>query len=292
MVIGSNRRAQRRNRRLIDELDPDGRARLRRLLNSSRLMLIPTSEVIPLVESRFAPGSVSLAVACTESLGLDQTIAVSEVLAARGYDVTPHLAARQIRTDRHLDEILRRLARRAIDRVFVIRGRAGHPGPFQAALALLKAINAHPAAPAEVGITGHPEGLGDVDGDRLAGRLLERAAHATFVSTDVSLSPEGVLRWVAEMRVRGLELPIEVGIPGVVRPSEIGRQGADPSSSRQRIAGWYDPTPFITRLAGLSVVDRLEIGGLRVETSNQIETTAAWRQEIYTLVHQARAGRS
>ncbi len=290
MVIGSERRAQRRNRRSIDDLDAESRTRLRRLVTGSRLVAMPTSEVIGLVESRFAPGTVSLAVTCTHGLGLDQTIAVSEVLAARGYDVTPHLAAWQTRTPRHLDEILRRLARRAIDRVFVIRGRAGQPGSFPTSRHLLEAIRQHPDAPAEIGIAGYPEGFDDVDRERLAGRLLDRTAHATYVSTAVSLSPERVLRWVAEMRVRGLELPIEVGIPGVVRMGEIRQQAAGTPYSRKRASEWYDPTLFVAQLAGLAVVDRLDLAGLRIDTSNQIDATAAWRQEIYDLANQARTG--
>ncbi len=292
MVIGSERRAQRRNRRSIDDLDAAGRARLQRLVQSSRLVVMPTSEVISLVESRFAPGTVAVAVRCTDGLGLDQTIAVSEVLAARGYEVTPHLTARQTRTSRYLDEILRRLARRAIDRVFVIRGRAGQPGSFPTTRQLLEAIRQHPDAPTVVGIAGYPEGFGDLDREHLAGLLLDLASHATYVSTAVSLSPERVLRWIAEMRVRGLEVPIEVGLPGVVRMDELRQQAAGTPYSRRRGTEWYDPTQFVAQLAGLPAVDRLDIDGLRLETSNQIEPTAVWRQEIYDLANQARTGRS
>lgn len=285
MVVDSDRRVQRRNRRSIEDLDGDSRIRLRRLLERSRLVVLPSSEIIPLVESRNPPGSAALAVACTDALGVDQTIAVAEVLAARGYDVTPHLAARQFRTKRHLDETLQRLARRSINRILVVRGREKTSGPLATAGDLLEAIEQHDNVPAEVGIAGYPEGLADVDRERLAERLLALSSHATYVSTQVTLSPERLLRWIAEMRVRGLELPIEVGIPGVVRNAELTGEAG---SSRRRRGEWYDPTGFVAQLAAQPAVDQLDIHGLRIETANEVERTAAWRQQTYDLAHQVR----
>ncbi|MDH3539573.1 MAG: methylenetetrahydrofolate reductase [Acidimicrobiia bacterium] len=282
MVVGSDRRARRRNRRSIEDLDRDGRVRLRRLLEGSRLVILPTSEIIPLVESRSPPGSAALAVACTDGLGVDQTIAVSEVLASRGYEVTPHLAARQFRSQRHLDETLQRLARRSINRILVVRGRAQPRGPFDTAGGLLEAIGRHAKAPGEVGIAGYPEGLPDVDRHRLAERLLALSSHATFVSTEITASPEGLLRWAAEMRVRGLESPIEVGIPGVVRNPGLTGQ------ARTRRGEWHDPTGFVVQLAAQPALDHLGVSGLRIETANEIEPCAAWRQRTYDLAHQAR----
>jgi hypothetical protein len=285
MVVGNDRGAQRRNRRSIEELDGDGRIRLRRLLEGSRLVVLPTSEVIPLVESSNPPGSAAFSVACTDGLGLDQTIAVSEVLASRGYDVTPHLAARQLRSKRHLDETLQRLARRAITRILVVQGRERTSGPFETTGVLLAAIEGHAAAPAEVGIAGYPEGIPGVDRERLADRLLARSSTATYVSTAITLGPERLLRWVAEMRVRGLDLPIEVGIPGVIPAAELNDEALSP---HRRRGEWHDPTRFVSQLAAQPALDRLALCGLRIETANEIERSAAWRQRTYGLAHQAR----
>ena len=284
MVV--DRRTRRRNRRSIGELDSPSRTRLRGLLDRSRLVVEPTSEIISLVESRIPPGAVGLAVACTDGLGVDQTIAVSEVLASRGHQVTAHLAARQIRTRRHLDETLQRLARRAITRILVVRGRTETSGAFETAGELLDAIHSHRDAPSEIGIVGHPGGIADIDRERLARRLLALATHATYVSTAATTpSPEQLLRWLAEMRVRGLELPVEAGVPSVFsRAGLVGERG----SSRRSSAEWHDPTRFVAALAAQPVLDRLEVVGLRLETANEIERTAAWRQETYGLAHQVR----
>lgn len=296
MVVGSQRRAQRRNRRSIDDLDAAGRTRLQELLASARLALLPTSEAIPSLEARLSPGAVALAVTCTAELGIDQTIAVSEVLAARGYDVTPHIAARQVRTGRHLDEILLRLARRGITRVFVVQGRQSTAGAFPTSLGLLEAMQGHPQSPAEVGVAGYPDGHHRVDRDRLTAGLLARAGYAGFVSTQVSLHPARLLGWLAEMRVRGLSLPVELGIPGVVQLDRLRRQ--DPGlaavvpAGRGRNPAWYDPTGLVAALADQAVMDRLNVSGLRVETLNAIDAAAAWRQQIYDFTQKARTDRA
>ena len=290
MTVGSQRRARRRVKRSVDELDSDSRARLRRFASGARFVILPTSEAIPLVESRLTPGTVGLSVACTAGLGIDQTIAVSEVLAARGYEVTPHLAARQIRTPRHLEGILRRLRMRSLGRGLVVEGYDGSRGAFPDSARLLAAMHEHPDVPPEIGIAGHPDGHADHEPVELAERLLERSVLATFVSTRLSLNPSRLLGWVAEMRVRGLELPIEAGVPGAVGLDDLLRE--DPSvvlKDRRRETRHYDPTALVLDLARQPVVDRLTITGLRVETLNRIEMTAAWRQYLYDLSQPARS---
>jgi len=289
-MIGSQRRSRRRVRRSVDELDNESRARLRNFISGARLVVIPTSEALGLVESRLAPGTVPLAVACVAGLGIDQTIAVAEVLAAKGYDVTPHLAARQITTPRHLDDILLRLRRRAVDRVLVVEGRDGSSSAFRHSARLLAVMSDHPNAPSSVGIAGHPEGHPGHDTAELTGSLLERAGFASFVSTRLSLNPVRLLGWLAEMRVRGLSIPVEAGVPGCVNLKDLGAE--DPSlvqQDRGQAAGWYDPTPLVVELARQPVVERLGLTGLRVDTFNHIHATAAWRQGLYDLSQQTRS---
>lgn len=287
IVMGGARRTRRRSRRSVSELDLEGRARLQRLVTTARLVVMPTSEAISRIESRLAPGTVALGVACATGLGVDQTVAVSEVLAAKGYDVTPHLSAREISTPRHLNEILQRLARRSLRRVLVVRGRGGSARAFPTVTQLLEEMRDHPIAPEHIGIAANHE----ASGERRAARLLERAANAGFVSTRAVLDPGQLLAWVAEMRVRGLGLPIEAGVPGVIpcRALERGGSGIEPAvRSVARIAAEYDPTGLVAELAAQQMIDRLNIDGLRLETMNEIEATANWRQTIYDLTQPER----
>jgi methylenetetrahydrofolate reductase (NADPH) len=288
-TIGSRRRDWRRARRALEELDGESRARLQRLISEARFVLLPTSEAIGLVESRLPPGTVRLGVACTAGLGVDQTVAVAEVLAAKGYDVTPHLAARQIRTPGHLAEILRRLRRRSIHRVLVVEGRQGGPGAFPDLGRLLAAMHDHRDVPVEIGIAGHPGGHPGHDPAELTERLLERSVLASFVSTRLSLDPDRLLGWLTEMRLRGLDLPVEAGVPGAVGLDELLAEDPSLVLPERRRATRYDPTRMMIDLARQPVIDRLDLAGLRVDTLNRIDGTAAWRQALYDLARPARS---
>lgn len=291
MLVTGDRRSQRRIRRAVAELDPESRLRLRRLLSSARFVVLPTSAAISQVEARLAPGSIPISVACAHELGIDQTIAVAEVLAMKGHDVSLHLAARQIRSNRHLDEILLRLARRAIGRVLVVRGRGASAGLFDSAGAFLAALTGREDAPADIG-TAAEVGAGR-DRDAEAGRLLERAVHATHVSVQTIPSIPRLLGWVAEMRIRRLGLPIEIGVPGVVRFEELGKGvpgfAAALPPGRQR-PDWFDPTDLVAAVARDQTLDQLDVHGLRVETLNHLDATAAWRQQVYDLASISKAG--
>ena len=283
-------RTQRQSRRSLAELGADGRIRLRRLVGNAHLAVIPTSDVIRRVDARLAPGTVGLVVECPPALGIDQTIAVSEVLAAKGFDVTPTLGAGQVRTARHLDGILDKLSRKAIDRVLVEPGSSGSVEEINACTRFLGEMSEHVNAPNHVGIVGFPDGHAVLDREQLAASLMECAGFASFVSTRVCLGVGRVLGWVAEMRVRGLELPIEIGIPGVVPLDALARAVPSlPGSMSDRRTGLFDPTAFAVELAHDHGIERLDISGFRVDTYNSIGSTADWRQKIYDQAAAARA---
>lgn len=288
LVSGTDRRSLRRIRRSVSELDQEGRLRLRQLLNGSRFVVLPTSEAIPLVEARLAPGTIPISVSHAHELGIDQTIAVGEVLATKGHDVTVHLASRQIRSARHLDEILLRLARRSISRILVVRGRGDGAGLFESAGSVLGVLSRHEHAPADIGTAAEIDTTRDRD--IVASRLLERATNATHVSVQPVRDVGRLLGWVAEMRIRGLALPIEIGLPGVVGIDELAREYPGFAAGRRR-PEWYDPTGLVTELARDQTLDQLDVSGMRVETLNHLDATAAWRQHIYDLAAAPKAGR-
>ena len=258
MTIRNQRWALRRTRRDLDELDGESRARLQSLISEARFVILPTSEAIRLVESRLAPGTVRLGVSCTAGLGIDQTVAVAEILAARGYDVTPHLAARQISTPGRLDEILRRLRRRSIGRVLVVEGRRGGPGAFRGSARLLAAMHDHPDVPPTIGIAGYPDGHPSHEPAELTERLLERSNFASFVSARLSLDPGRLLGWLTEMRLRGLELPVEAGVAGAVEFPAACRSADFPPVPRP---GWRAPSNSMNSLPrSLLSLDRIGDG--------------------------------
>jgi methylenetetrahydrofolate reductase (NADPH) len=276
VLLGSDRRAARRSVRRVVELDAGGRQRLRALLTNSCLVVEPTTSVVELVGSRLAPGSVTVGVASNASLGIDQTVAVTEILAARGYDVRPHLSAALIEGPRHLARITRRLLR--CRSVLLVPG-SDDSAPDGEVPDLAAAIAGTAGAP-RVGML-----VPAVAGDRHAERVLAAAASADWISTGVSLDTRPVIGWVAQMRVRGLETPIELGVPGVVRFDALARRypEAVTETGGRRRPQWHEPTALVSSIAEEQALERLAITGLRIDTLNFVDETAGWRQRLFDL---------
>ena len=95
----------------------------------------PRYEVLPVegIEEQVlahVPRDVKVTVTASPAKGLDATLAVAERLAGHGYAVVPHLSARQVRDDAHVEEIVARLASRpACSDVFVPGRRREGAGP-------------------------------------------------------------------------------------------------------------------------------------------------------------------
>ena len=70
-------------------------ATVRRLLTHARYEVLPTATIEEKVVAA-VPTDVTLTITASPSMGLERTVEVAEHLAAQGYDVVPHLAARMV----------------------------------------------------------------------------------------------------------------------------------------------------------------------------------------------------
>lgn len=281
-------RAHRRARRSVVELDGEARGRLRRLVAEARLAVLPTSDVVARIQARLAPGTVGLVVGAHAGLGLDQTVAVTELLAAQGFEVTPQIDPTGIRTERHLDEIVHRLARRTVKRWLMVERDPATP---QATDWLLDALADHPAAPQAVGLEAYPQGRPGIEPSRESERLMARARQVSFLSTAPVVDAGRLLTWITETRVRGIEVPIEIGVPGVVPVATLRREApALAASLVVRNGAPFDPTILLGTLAGDHAIERLDVTGLRLDTYNEIEPTENYRQQLYDFALTVRSG--
>jgi methylenetetrahydrofolate reductase (NADPH) len=105
----------------------------------------PRYEVIPLGGAEEAivehvPKSIKLTVTASPKKGIEETLRLAERLSGRGYEVAPHISARLVRDEAHLEDVLGRLRGSGIKDAFVIAGDAAEPaGKFEGAAALLGA---------------------------------------------------------------------------------------------------------------------------------------------------------
>jgi len=264
------------------------------LLDEPRFELMPFDSFGE--QMRHLPDGAAIAITTSPTLGLGATIDWTERAAAEGYEIIPHVAARYVRDRDHLDEVAGRLREAGITDVFVPGGDRDEPaGDFESAYELLVALEDLGYDFDEVGITGYPEGHDFLDDETLAEAMAKKAPHATYVVTQLCYDPEAVVSWIETVRDRGVDLPVQVGIPGVIKYQRLlgisKKVGVGDSIDflrktsgiidflRQFLGsrGNYEPDALIDGLAPYASDPDYGISGVHIYTFNQVPDTESWR---------------
>lgn len=134
----------------------------------------------------------------------------------------PHLSARRIESFAEFDAYLKAVVDEAgVQRCFIVAGDPPVPaGPFADTSSLL-ATGAFEAAGIKViGIGGHPDGH-PVMSEEECWQVLDAKCHdieargmAALIVTQFGFDADRVLRWLAELRARGLDQAVRIGVPG------------------------------------------------------------------------------
>jgi methylenetetrahydrofolate reductase (NADPH) len=240
------------------------------------------------------PRDVALTVTTTEAKGLDPTLDLAARLTGHGYDAAPHVAARLVRDEAHLTDIVGRLHEAGVRSLFVIGGDAPEPaGMFPDALSLLERLDAlgHPFR--SIGVGGYPEGHGHISDELIEQALKAKAPYATQVITQLCFDAATTVGWARGIRANGVDLPIRVGIPGAVSRQKLVRisaglglgQSARFLKKQQSmfwrffLPGGYSPNRLVERLTpNLGQPDN-NLAGFHVFTFNELERTEAWRRD-------------
>ncbi len=244
------------------------------------------------------PDGARIAVVLTPDVGIEPTVENTEIAAERGYDVVPHVAARFIEDRDELDEVAGRLEEAGVTDVFVPGGDRDEPvGEFASAHELLVALEELGYSFPEVGIGGYPTGHDSIDDATLLEAMDRKAAHATYVVTQLCFDADAILEWTGGIRERGVDLPVEPGVPGVMdyrRLMSLSRRWgiAGPlrfikkttgvfGFARAMIgsAGRFDPTEMVETLAPYYRDPEYDLHRLRLYTFNQTDDTESWRRE-------------
>ena len=267
-------------------------------------------EVLPLRDAEASvvehvPQTVPLTVTVTEAKGLTPTLELAERLSGHGFTVTTHLAARLVRDAAHLADVVARLRAADVDGVFVVGGDAAEPaGAFPDALSLLEALETVGHHFRHVGIGGYPEGHGHIDPELIERALERKAPHATHVITQLCFHPATTTSWARQVRLRGVDLPIRVGLPGAVTRQKLVRISAGlglGQSARfllkQHSMFWrfflphgYRPDRLVEGLAPTLGHPEHNLQGFHLFTFNEVARTEAWRQEWLARLSDAGAG--
>jgi methylenetetrahydrofolate reductase (NADPH) len=253
-------------------------------------------EIVPLrgIEEQFEelPAASLVAITASAKLGMDRTLEYTGMLAARGFAPSPHIAARDVQSARHLDETVARLLDAGVSDVFVVGGD-GPPGPcYRSGIELAEAARGLLPPTVEIGVGGYPEGHPDIDRATLLDALVRKQQFATYLVTQICFDACRVVEWIGEIRSEGIHLPVHVGVPGVMNRRKllefslklgVGTSRRFLAKNRGFVGGLarpgrYDPGALIGDLAPALADPALGIDGLQVYTFNQVSGTMAWER--------------
>jgi methylenetetrahydrofolate reductase (NADPH) len=265
---------------------------LRELLSAPRYEVIPAKGTEQAVVE-WVPTGMTVAVTASPVKGLEPTIELAGNLAARGYRVVPHLAARSVADQAHLDGIVGRLKAAGCDDVFVPGGDAPHPaGPFDSALPLLERLAEMGNPFSRIGITGYPESHPKIGDDITIQAMWDKRRYASYIVSNICFDAGRLGRWIQRIRARGVTLPLYMGLAGPAERSRLLRMAAVAGASESarfitRHPGWilrfwvpggYSPDRLLDRAAAVITAPDAGVAGLHLFTFNQLQQAEQWRR--------------
>ena len=231
---------------------------------------------------------------------LPMRVSAAAAVRACGFDPVPHISARRVLSAGELDGFLQELqAQAGPSRVFAVGGDPADPlGPYPDALSLITSGRLEAHGITQVAFGGYPEGHPEIDDATLWKALEDKAAAARdaglagSIITQFGFDTAPVLTWLAELRERGVDLPVRIGVPGpagIKRLLAYARRFGVASSagiahkygfSLTNLLGTTGPDRFVTDLAEALVPEVHGEVGLHLYTFGGLQATARWAVEF------------
>ncbi len=266
--------------------------RIREDLENAYMEIIP----VPGIEEKLEAlqPNTHLAVTCSPTKGVEETIELSEKLIARGFQVIPHIAAKCVSDERHLETIVKRLDALNIESIFVPGGDRPEPiGEFNNAYDLLKALQKSGHNIKNIGIAAHPEGHPDINEKNLMEALEKKKDLADYIVTQMCFVANILGDWLVRINQQGVHLPVWVGLPGAIERGRLLRTslriGVGDSlrflRKKSQVAAElmkssiYNPDKLVTNISEYKDIADTNLAGYHIFCFNQIEITEKWRTE-------------
>jgi methylenetetrahydrofolate reductase (NADPH) len=250
----------------------------------------------------YLPAGAQVTVTASPAKGLDATLDLCEQLAPLDLRVVPHLSARLVRDRAHLRDALARMASLGIDGAFVVAGDAPEQaGPYPSAVELLREMDTIGHHLTDIGITGYPESHSFIPDDDTIQAMFDKAPFATHIVSQICYDPVVIAGWIRAVRLRGVDLPIYLGIPGAVDRAKLVRismkVGLGDSirylrkqgGMATRLMAGYTPDELIDELGPTVADDGNAVVGWHLFTFNDVDKTERWRQSLLTEMRGATA---
>ncbi|MEM7286589.1 MAG: methylenetetrahydrofolate reductase [Actinomycetota bacterium] len=261
-----------------------------------------TFEVVPMKSLTGAiehlPAGCEVSVTCSPAKGIAETQRITEDLVEQGYLAIPHISARMVRDRAHVTELAGWFRGMGIDRIFIVGGDHEEPGDYPGAVEFLRDLLDTDHGLQTIGVTAYPDGHAFLSDDIVRNALADKeqltrsAGVEAYCSTQMCFDPTTIAKWMRQVREQGIEMPIHLGISGVVDKTKLLTMGArlgigqslsylkknKAAVARMLTATSYDPNDLLVPLSE----DMLNFGveGLHVFTFNQVEATNDWRTAV------------
>ena len=266
--------------------------RIRKDLENAYMEIIP----VPGIEDRIGTlqPNMHVAVTCSPTKGVDTTLELSEKLIAQGFQVIPHISAKSVTGEKHLETIIKKLDELSIESVFVPGGDGPEPlGEFNNAYDLLKALQKSGHNLKKIGIAAHPEGHPDISNKILMEALEKKKGLADYIVTQMCFDANILGDWLVRINQQGIHLPVWVGLPGVIERGPLLRTslriGVGDSlrflKKKSKVAtelmksSIYNPEKLVTSISEYKDIADTNLAGYHIFCFNQIEKTEKWRTE-------------
>lgn len=174
-------------------------------------------EAAPLIR----PGT-QVAVTFLPGESLEQRVEAAVLVRELGFEPIVHLSARRIESEAQLDWYLGEITQKAgVKRVFIIAGDPPEAeGPYETSLQIIETGLLEKHGITIVGVGGHPEGHPNNTPaelwDWMERKIAAVRAHGMvpLVVTQFAFDDDAIVAWLAEMRERGIDVPVRLGVPG------------------------------------------------------------------------------
>lgn len=163
-------------------------------------------------------------IAVTFLPGEDVAARVAATVAVRqlGFEPMPHFSARRITSEDDFEGYLKAVVEQAgVERCFIVAGDPPEPvGPYFDTSVLIATGAFERSGIKAIGIGGHPEGHPNMTEAECWAVLekkvaeIERRGMAPLIVTQFGFDPDAFLAWLKELRARGIDAPVRIGVPG------------------------------------------------------------------------------
>ncbi|HXY15702.1 MAG TPA: methylenetetrahydrofolate reductase [Terriglobales bacterium] len=142
-------------------------------------------------------------------------------LKRAGHFPMPHVGARHLQSAAQLQRLTECLRDAGVDRVLIIGGdRATPAGPYDSSLAVMQSEAFQKVGISQMAIGGFPEGNPHIPDKALNQALEAKVSFARnqglqlSIITQFCFKAEPVIRWLRDIRARGIDVPIRAGLAG------------------------------------------------------------------------------